>query len=276
MFICFLHILYHLMLAKVKKVKALKELKEFFLEKDNIQGEKMYFVFLPLERTHAHQLIGTTRRMHTSVRMKIHELVHDGIANVIKKLLKKQVKTMCASDVVMPHSSDRAYFPTTRDIYSCVHALLVAGKYSQLGQIQLEMLVKEWMSRDIEKPLTDRTKFYFRKSSRDSDVKSALVTYAIKRDVGISIIPKENFHGNSLDIDSDEEESREGDDYTNSISEKSCSFLFVHQEPWQQRLLVRYGNIIALLDATYKTTKYSLPLFLLCVQWLYSSRTVYS
>ena len=43
-------------------------------------------------------------------------------------------------------------------------------------------------------------------------------------------------------------------------------FLFVHQEGWQQQLLVKYGNTMTLLDATYKTTKYSLPLFLLCVR----------
>ena len=62
-----------------------------------------------------------------------------------------------------------------------------------------------------------------------------------------------------------DEESREEDD-DDDKTDKSCSFLFVHQEPWQQRLQLRYGNILALLDATYKTTKYSLPLFLLCVR----------
>ena len=38
------------------------------------------------------------------------------------------------------------------------------------------------------------------------------------------------------------------------------------QEKWQQDLLLRYGNAIFLLDATYKTTKYSLPLFFVCVK----------
>ena len=42
-------------------------------------------------------------------------------------------------------------------------------------------------------------------------------------------------------------------------------FLFVHQEVWQQRLLRRYGSDLVLLDATYKTTKYALPLFFVCV-----------
>lgn len=32
--------------------------------------------------------------------------------------------------------------------------------------------------------------------------------------------------------------------------------LYVHQEKWQQRLLVKYGNAMSLLDATYKTTHY--------------------
>ena len=42
-------------------------------------------------------------------------------------------------------------------------------------------------------------------------------------------------------------------------------FLFAHQEPWQQRLLMRYGKDMVFMDATYKTTKYALPLFFLCV-----------
>nr|XP_047140896.1 uncharacterized protein LOC124815968 [Hydra vulgaris] len=42
-----------------------------------------------------------------------------------------------------------------------------------------------------------------------------------------------------------------------------CSFLFVYQSQWQQHLLMRYGTEILLLDATYRTTRYSLPLFFL-------------
>ena len=49
-------------------------------------------------------------------------------------------------------------------------------------------------------------------------------------------------------------------------SSDSHSLLFIHQDPWQQRLLTKYGNTISLLDATYKTTKYELPLFFLSVK----------
>ena len=43
------------------------------------------------------------------------------------------------------------------------------------------------------------------------------------------------------------------------------SLLFVHQTTWQRRLLKRCGNNICLLDETYHTIRYSLPLFFLAV-----------
>ena len=42
--------------------------------------------------------------------------------------------------------------------------------------------------------------------------------------------------------------------------------LFVHQTVWQSRLLVKYGQDLSFLDATYKTTKYALPLFFIAVK----------
>ena len=42
--------------------------------------------------------------------------------------------------------------------------------------------------------------------------------------------------------------------------------LFVHQEKWQRNLLKKYGTDLCLMDATYKTTKYALPLFLVAVK----------
>ena len=41
--------------------------------------------------------------------------------------------------------------------------------------------------------------------------------------------------------------------------------LLVMQTAWQQQLLAKYGQM-CLLDATYKTTRYSLPLFFMCVK----------
>ena len=44
------------------------------------------------------------------------------------------------------------------------------------------------------------------------------------------------------------------------------TLLWVHQQQWQKELLTRYGNHISLIDATYRTMKYELPLFFVCVR----------
>ena len=44
------------------------------------------------------------------------------------------------------------------------------------------------------------------------------------------------------------------------------SLLWIHQEEWQKELMCKYGNCISLIDATYKTMQYDLPLFLVCVR----------
>ena len=42
--------------------------------------------------------------------------------------------------------------------------------------------------------------------------------------------------------------------------------LFVYQSVEMKEILYKYGNELVLLDATYKTTKYTLPLFFLVVK----------
>lgn len=55
-------------------------------------------------------------------------------------------------------------------------------------------------------------------------------------------------------------------DTTSQGDSPSEDFLFVHQTAWQRRLLDLYGRDICIMDATYKTSKYALPLFFICVQ----------
>lgn len=73
--------------------------------------------------------------------------------------------------------------------------------------------------------------------------------------------PQSHFHFRPYKstIDSDKESLDGESSYTQTL-------LYVHQEPWQQQLLKRYGNTISLMDATYKTTKYELALFFLAVK----------
>lgn len=58
--------------------------------------------------------------------------------------------------------------------------------------------------------------------------------------------------------------SNEKDSFHLDIS-GTKEFLFVGQTESQKRLLKMYGQEICLLDATYKTTKFNLPGFFVCV-----------
>ena len=50
------------------------------------------------------------------------------------------------------------------------------------------------------------------------------------------------------------------------LGNSSISLLFVYQSKWQIDVIKRYGNEMILLDATYKTTRYGLPLFFMIVK----------
>ena len=63
--------------------------------------------------------------------------------------------------------------------------------------------------------------------------------------------------------DEDTEDNEEEDDNEDILPKSTNGLLFVHQTNNQKRLLQRYGNELSLLDATYKTTKYTLALFFL-------------
>ena len=54
-----------------------------------------------------------------------------------------------------------------------------------------------------------------------------------------------------------------GTKLSDTSEECTKTLLWVHQDNWQKELLVKYGTLI---DATYKTTKYDLALFFLCVR----------
>ena len=57
-----------------------------------------------------------------------------------------------------------------------------------------------------------------------------------------------------------------GDKDSQTYHQFEQTLLWVHQEQWQQQLMFTYGNTMCLMDATYKTTRYDLPLFFICVR----------
>jgi hypothetical protein len=53
--------------------------------------------------------------------------------------------------------------------------------------------------------------------------------------------------------------------FSESPESESSGVVFIHQSLWQQQMLVKYGSNICLLDATYNTSVYDLPLLIVCV-----------
>ena len=63
-----------------------------------------------------------------------------------------------------------------------------------------------------------------------------------------------------MDIEFDEIEA------VNAVASGNGKMMFVYQSKEMKNMYQRYGNHMILLDATYKTTKYALPLFFVVVQ----------
>ena len=70
----------------------------------------------------------------------------------------------------------------------------------------------------------------------------------------------------------DEEDSDDDDgvkikfDKVVNTNTTNGKLLFVYQSPNMQRLYRRYASSLIMLDATYRTTKYALPLFFMVVK----------
>lgn len=205
------------------------------LQKNEAESSEIIHIILPFETAHQHHTIsaesGYTRNIHPLVKKKIQEYVSLGITSVpfLKKVLRQFVNTeLSVSDCVLPKSHDQCYFPTSHTIQNHVHLALVAGRYSGLDQLNLEIKLNKWKEDDPS------AHFYFRKCSEAQII---------------------------------DDKSQDGDGVKSEEKESTMlnTFLFVHQSQEQQRLLKRYGDMV-LLDATYRTTKYALPLFLVVVR----------
>ncbi len=176
----------------------------------------------------------------TSVSRKIAELVQKGINNTreMQRHLQLFVEQMFAGKVQPRHSS-RKFFPNRRTVRHHIYRCMKNCQRSRLDQDNLQELVREWQEKD------SGAHIYLRRRTDTADdtedvCDSACAAAAADDDDDVHIPP---VAGNS--------------------SEQK--FLFVYQSGNQQRLLRRYGSLVS-LDATYRTTKYALPLFFLVVR----------
>ena len=153
----------------------------------------------------------------------------------IQSVLEKFVKGEVFKDhPVLPNSMDKAYYPSRKVIANHIYKVAKRQKFSQIDQVNLEVCISNWK-------LEHNSKFYFRPCTSSDQSEPKDILYDDSEDLSPHSISSGQEH----------------------LKHK---LLYVHQELWQIDLLIKYGSQLCLLDATYKTTKYALPLFFLCVK----------
>ena len=220
---------------RILREQKLNELKELLKNGEEVQVSKKYFVRLPSEEVHhschpTGRQVGMAQRVHPATIKKIHALVIEGTTAPleIQRHLKHYVRHYLCCDE-LPDNMDRAYYPSLQDIRNHINIAKQSLKLSVLDQENALLKTEEWKKISLD------TKVFFRPYSKESE----------------NIDPNGECLSNTPDC---------------KDSESDKKLLWIHQEQWQQELLIQYGNTISMIDATYKTTKYDLPLFFVCVK----------
>ena len=169
----------------------------------------------------------------------IHQQVSEGVRNVkeMKRHIKSYVKNELFKDRQGPGTTNKRSYLRNVSVRNHIYLATVRLRFSKIDQVKLDKKIEEW------KRLNPTDFFFFRKYS---DVKS-------------------NEHLES-EFETADEDVIATDEVNIRSPTSSNRLLLIHQTAWQRRLLSRYGNEMSMLDATYKTTRYSLPLFFLVVK----------
>ena len=140
-----------------------------------------------------------------------------------------------------PSKMNRRFYPRTVDIRNHMYIATTELRHSRNDQEDLQSRISSWEEEHPE------DKFFFR-ASQEPEAASCMSVCNMK----------------------DNEREDTSDSYADDIlddmtHQKNCqNLLFVHQTKWPTPS--EYGGEICLLDATYRTTRYVLPLFLVCVK----------
>nr|XP_047145543.1 uncharacterized protein LOC105850732 [Hydra vulgaris] len=153
----------------------------------------------------------------------------------MQRSIRVYVKDELFRGLELPPTSSRRYYPKIQDIRNHMYKAATKLKFSKLDQENLQQKVEEWRNK------YPRDKFYYRGYGEVTD------------------------HSKELEVSEKFNRENEEDIFSNVLPTKQ-KLLFIHQTISQKELLYKYGNHICLLDATYKSTRYSIPLFFVVVK----------
>ena len=238
---------------KEEKLRAAREA----IATGGVKTIQKHFVSLPTEQAHQGHPVGQAasfcQRIHPIIINKISELVSSGIDETkeVQRALNHYVKhTLPIEHSITPIPTDRAFYPLPNDIKNHVGNAKRALELSKLDQENLRLKIEAWQK---DSP---QSSHYFRPYIKKSHEQASPLSQTFAQNP--EHVP-EMFLGTTGSDDN-------WVNFKGSSVECSQTLLWVHQNDWQKELLVKYGNTITLIDATYKTTKYDLALFFLCVK----------
>ncbi|CAH3181744.1 unnamed protein product [Porites lobata] len=209
-----------------------KKLKTDITSGQKPQVERRIYIQLPKEDEHKDRIPGEIGGILQPIDKrlvdKIGELVGEGVKTVdeTKRHLRQFVKTELFPGQSPPASTNRRYYPTDVDIRNHMYQASVKKIMSKSDQENFEKKIENWCQ---ENP---QDSFYFRPCALSAS-------------------------------------STASESMNNEETDQNCvrdDLLFAHQTAWKKQLMICYGNEITMLDATYKTMRYELPLLFLVVK----------
>ena len=186
-------------------------------------------------------MAGISQRIDPRIVEKIQALAGDGVRDVneMKRHIHVYVKSLFPGRAP-PLKSNKRFCPSKSTLKNHMYNAVIKQRLAKVDQANLIEKIKVWQAENEGDLFEFRP--YVDPQSKDETADS-----------------EDSVEEGELE-DHDLEEMKVDDGTSNK------GLLFVHQTSWQRRLLNRYGNELSLLDATYRTTKYSLPLYFLVVK----------
>ena len=178
--------------------------------------------------------------MDDEIAQKIRELTLLGVRKrgEMRRHLNNFVRNEMYKGRTPPPSYRRRFFPRRKDLDYHMAKAKLANRLANLDQENVEALIAKWKKNSPD------DLFFFRKRE------------AVTEETSGRESPEEIYQNTGEDGEEDEEEEPEP-----SPMEGEHPLLFCYQTQQQRKLLLKYGNDMCLMDATYKTTRYALPLF---------------
>ena len=187
-------------------------------------------------------MAGISQRIDPRIVERIQALAGDGVRDVneMKRHIHVYVKNSLFRGSAPPPKSNKRFCPSKSTLKDHMYNAVIKQSLAKVDQANLIEKIKVWRAENEGDFFEFRP--YVDPQSKDAAADSE---------------------------DSVEEGEPEDDDLEEMKVDDGTSnkgLLFIHQTSWQRRLLNRYGNELSLLDATYRTTKYSLRLYFLVVK----------